>query len=1012
MSRVFVSYSRQNGREVNLLARKLEDAGHKVWLDRSAIQGGARWQEEIVRGIEKANVFVIVLSPQSIESENVERELGLARVTAKRILPVMLQRVSVPQKMQYALGSLEIIDISAEDIGTACQRVVQAIAAPDARTGIVYLDAPWRDKLRAYAFHVGYISLLGVGVFQDQFHTKWAVPIAFLILVALLLAIWLAAALRRICINARLKTSGIVLSTQLKGFTNFRGRGRIVSEWWDPETGNRHEFFSKAASLNRLEFVKRTVSVVVDPGNFKIYRLDLPLPSLPKEASGSLALCESHELEDDRRQLPGTGEDARVIFLSHSEPDSGSAALLVQKLEAAGYTVWRPGPTNENDASYEEQVIDGINGARIYVLLLSPDSIQSPGVRGELDMAVAKGKRIVTAVIRRTTVPEEVNYALASVHHVDLSEDFGTGVTRLLDAITAQTERVTVVPESAAPSRVARLRSKLRPVLRVIGFPVFMPLIAVGLVLTFLSMVLQVKHRPAKLEARIRGWLGFWDEEEMQASDLWLGLGTKQSLSSFHDCKDRGRLLATEYCSFEARTDDRGRRRAIRILSLWRDPISHERYRFRSNWLACEPEHIKTKIIPVYVDPENLRRYSVDLSFLPPDQRREVPKEAPFLRRLRNWVLWAGDRIDQQAPKTTSLERESEQVENNRVFVSSSSENVDKANVLIEQLERAGYEVVNRSETAANRSDGQQREEAISLAGTFLIIVPPAKASDFASMLQELRHAYTLSKRIIPVTFNDSEIPPSMQLSLAGVQRVDLSHDIESGMPGLMNALPSRKSDAVLSPDSPIEVSRPLSGSPLHRLFSTAIMGGFSWILGLTMSVMWLDRGSTTGVMRVAVPVVFVYGCTIGVIFYKRTVHMGKLFWAAFVSLVLTPVAVALFSPGRAIDSHRDSLALMLTPVLGNAAFLASKIIYRAVFNHRLKTRGKLVLTEYKGSGMSQWRDPVTDEVHTFVRDRSGIPSKPLRATTIAVFVDPANPSDYYMDFSYSSQSKGPKVDR
>ena len=90
MSQVFISYSRRDERDVSLLARKLEDAGHKIWLDRSAIQGGAKWQEEIVRGIERANVFMIVLSPQSVASENVERELGLAHVTRKRILPVML----------------------------------------------------------------------------------------------------------------------------------------------------------------------------------------------------------------------------------------------------------------------------------------------------------------------------------------------------------------------------------------------------------------------------------------------------------------------------------------------------------------------------------------------------------------------------------------------------------------------------------------------------------------------------------------------------------------------------------------------------------------------------------------------------------------------------------------------------------------------------------------------------------------------------------------------------------
>src|SRR5437660_8259249 len=49
MSRLFISYSRRNAKEINLLSQKLEAAGHQVWLDRSAIEGGAQWQEEVVR---------------------------------------------------------------------------------------------------------------------------------------------------------------------------------------------------------------------------------------------------------------------------------------------------------------------------------------------------------------------------------------------------------------------------------------------------------------------------------------------------------------------------------------------------------------------------------------------------------------------------------------------------------------------------------------------------------------------------------------------------------------------------------------------------------------------------------------------------------------------------------------------------------------------------------------------------------------------------------------------------
>jgi hypothetical protein len=981
VSRVFISYSRQDGTDVNLLAQKLENAGHKVWLDRSAIQGGARWQEEIVRGLGKASVFVIVLSPQSVASENVERELGLAHVTGKRILPVMLRWVAVPQPLQYALGSLEIIDISTEDIETASQHVVQAIASPDPRTGIVYLDALWRDKLPFYLL-AGYVGFLvfALPIFEALWKMEWVVQIGFLILVAVLIAVLALIGLRRIYVGSCLNSSGIVISTELKGFTKFRDKYRIASSWRDPETGNRYEFYSKRAPLDRLKFVDRIIPVIVDRRNLAIYRMDLP--SLPKDASGSLAPSEPHEAEINLRQPSPAGKGlAHKIFLSHSERDGDAVGLLLQKLEAAGHTVWRAKLANQKDVSYEEQAIDGIGRARLFLLVLSPDSIASSRVRGELDLAVAKRKRIVAAVLRRTIVPQDVDYALASVPHVDLSQDLETGVMRLLDTIAAQTPRVMVVPESAAASRAAWLKPKLRVVLQFIGWiPVFMPLIAVLLVLKFLSIVLPVRLRPSRLEAKLNRWLQLWDDI-LEGSELrWLKPPEKKSDSHLYGSKDRARLLATEYETLDVKNDDRGRRLAIRIVSQWRDPVSQERYRFRSNWLACEPEHIRTKIIPVYVDPTNLRRHAVDLSFLPEDQRREVPKRPSLRLRLRNRLFRTGSPIGEEPSGPAPLMHEHEELACRRVFVSHSSENVDKALLLIDRLERAGYEVVNRSETGGTQPGGEESERRISLAQTTLIIVPSATASDLVSKVLELRHAYTLHRRIIPVTFSDYVIPPSMQLSLAGVQCVDLSRDLESGIRVLLNAMPQRKSGQALALDHPKKVSPSLFAGPVRRFVSSAMMGAFSWALALTLSIVWFGRRSAIPTLiRIAATVALAYGSVIGGIFHKRRMKILSLFLTAFVSLVLFPVAVALFIPDHTINSGRDTWALMLTPVLGTLAFIAAKLIYIAVFNYRLKKRGKLILTEYKGSGMSQWRDPATDEVHTFVRGYTGIFSKPIR---------------------------------
>lgn len=991
MSQVFISYSRRDAKAVNLLVQKLEDAGHKVWLDRSAIQGGAKWQEEIVRGIKKANVFVIVLSPQSIVSENVERELGLAHVTGKRILPVMLHPVTLPARLQYALGGLGIIDVSTEDVATGSQRVLQAIASPDARTGLVYLDALWHDKLWAYLLS-GCIGLYFVlPLLERRLKTEWAVQIGFLTLIAVLLAGWASTAFRGAYIRSRLKNSAIVLSTELKGFARFRNHCRIVSEWRDPETGKHYNFYSKMVSSGLLKFVDRTIPVIVAPRNFKRYWMDLSF--LPKEPRGSLVLLEPGQMASNQRETqPEKGDIAYDIFLSHSERDGKVAALLVEKLEAAGHTVWHANGANWEERPNAERVIEGITRARLFLLALSPDSAESPRVRSELYLAVSKGKRIITAVLRRTTVPEELNYALANVQHVDLSEDFEIAFVRLVDTIAAETPEMTVVPETSAAT-LAAWAAWLRGILRAVAlFLGWMPVMCIA-ALVQVSLWLMAKvlpeglRRPSLLEPKwITALLAPWSKD--YAFKL----------------KDRGALLLTEYESFQERLDDDGRRNAIRIFSQWRDPVSRERFRFSSNWLACEPQHIKTNLVPIYVDPRNLRRYSVDLSFLPEDQRREVPRRAPMLQSLQNRFR-TGSPIVQETSGLAPLLRKEEDTAGSRVFISYSNENVDKAGQVIERLESEGYDVVNRSVPEGKQPGVQESENQIDLAEILLMIVPSASASDLGSKVQELRHAYTLNKRIMPVTFDRGEIPASMQLALAGVQRVDLSQDLESGMRMLLGALTPGKGVEVEAPARPTVA--PLLGGRLQRIVSGAIIGALSWAMGSTLSIVCLDRGpGMNRLIRIALPVVLAIGSVVGGIFYKRktNVRVKNLVALLLFLEVLTLVAVALFAGGLYIS--RETLAVLAAPVLSVAAFIGNKWIQNCAFNYLLKKKGKLVLTEYKGSGESQWRDPVTDEVHTFVCGFRGPLSKRIRSSTIAVFIDPANPSDYYMDLSYSPKSK------
>lgn len=89
MSRAFISYSRRNTNFAERLARDLTDAGIEVWIDFRQIHAGERWKDEIRRGIERSEVIIIVLSPDSVVSEWVQFEILYGREQGKVMLPVM-----------------------------------------------------------------------------------------------------------------------------------------------------------------------------------------------------------------------------------------------------------------------------------------------------------------------------------------------------------------------------------------------------------------------------------------------------------------------------------------------------------------------------------------------------------------------------------------------------------------------------------------------------------------------------------------------------------------------------------------------------------------------------------------------------------------------------------------------------------------------------------------------------------------------------------------------------------
>src|SRR6516225_1666395 len=75
---IFISYSSQDREKAAQLTELLSSAGLSVWIDQQGIDVATSWSEEIVDAIDSCKAFVVMLSPHSIESHNVVKEVSLA----------------------------------------------------------------------------------------------------------------------------------------------------------------------------------------------------------------------------------------------------------------------------------------------------------------------------------------------------------------------------------------------------------------------------------------------------------------------------------------------------------------------------------------------------------------------------------------------------------------------------------------------------------------------------------------------------------------------------------------------------------------------------------------------------------------------------------------------------------------------------------------------------------------------------------------------------------------------
>jgi len=156
MKQLFISYTRKDEPFVQKLAAALEGCGVSLWYDRKGIGAGSQWEAELLNALNKVDLLLLILTPESLQSVWVKREWELALKQSKPIFPILY--TPLVQPLPPELAGIQHLDFNKFPTFEA---FVNAVL----------------DELRAFGFRPSrdYVNSTAIEPTPPINWTKWAV---------------------------------------------------------------------------------------------------------------------------------------------------------------------------------------------------------------------------------------------------------------------------------------------------------------------------------------------------------------------------------------------------------------------------------------------------------------------------------------------------------------------------------------------------------------------------------------------------------------------------------------------------------------------------------------------------------------------------------------------------------------------------------------------------------------------------------------------------------------------
>jgi len=143
MADVFISYSVKDELFVRQLHEALKGLKRDTWIDWRSIPDSAKWKSEILIGIDEADNFLFVISPDSIESPMCREEIAHAAASNKRLIAILYRPVG-SKTLPAPLAEIQSIPYHTLGFDSSFARLINAID-----TDLTWVRAHTRLLVRA-----------------------------------------------------------------------------------------------------------------------------------------------------------------------------------------------------------------------------------------------------------------------------------------------------------------------------------------------------------------------------------------------------------------------------------------------------------------------------------------------------------------------------------------------------------------------------------------------------------------------------------------------------------------------------------------------------------------------------------------------------------------------------------------------------------------------------------------------------------------------------------------------